>query len=558
MATVIGSVFEQARLAGISGPRRLQTAFFRFLDSNGKLINPPDAIRNRLGSPAPQARRKLEQRLALFHEAMTGTNVQEVGYLAVEFVTNRANAARPGSGLARTNSSRLVTPGTRRAAMDSTEESDTPILQEVLITKVISPSSGKSVGALAIGFPLADLIPQPKFANSTGGKETLEPIQSGLWVEGTLHVNPAVVPNDVATAVASVLGGRLKAKPRFKDEFDCEVHGTTYRVVAQSLNENPNFPQACQVCLYSLEEARHAQKQVRWKVLASGCVALAGALLLSLLLSHGLTVPIRELVSGTEQIQKGNFGVSVPVRSRDDIGRLAASFNQMAHGLAQKEVYRQWLDMVADEQVAEQLVTGKISLRGAEHEVTVLFCDIRGFTPLTQNMPPADVIRMLNEHMTALTQVVKLHNGVVDKFVGDLLMAIFGAPVSHGQDAFDAARCALDMLRKRAELNLSAQHRLEIGVGIATGRVVAGCMGSAARLNYTVLGERVNLASRLCSQAAGGEALMDQTTMERTTGFVVSQPAGLLNLKGFSAPVQAYKLEGLAEIQTAAVTNASN
>jgi class 3 adenylate cyclase len=198
-------------------------------------------------------------------------------------------------------------------------------------------------------------------------------------------------------------------------------------------------------------------------------------------------VPIRELVGAANEIRQGNFDVKVPVRSRDELGQLASSFNEMADGLIQKERYRTVLNLVADEKVAEHLMTGGIALGGEVREVSILFCDIRNFAALTQHMPPAEVIGMLNEHMTALTRVVKEHNGVLDKFVGDLLMAVFGAPMSHSNDAFDAARCAMDPLRWREELNQTSRYKLSIGIGLASGPVVAFCMGSTDHLNYTVL-----------------------------------------------------------------------
>jgi class 3 adenylate cyclase len=157
-------------------------------------------------------------------------------------------------------------------------------------------------------------------------------------------------------------------------------------------------------------------------------------------------------------------------------------------------------------------------------------------------MPPVEVIEMLNEHMTALTRVVKEHNGVLDKFVGDLLMAIFGAPVRQPNYPLDAARCALALIKERARLNQSSRHKLQIGVGLATGNVVAGGMGSSDRFHYTVLGERVNLGSRLCSQASGGEVLIDQNTRDRLGYTALVEMAPALRLKGFSEPIQAYKL----------------
>ena len=175
-------------------------------------------------------------------------------------------------------------------------------------------------------------------------------------------------------------------------------------------------------------------------------------------------------------------------------------------------------------------------------EISVLFCDIRGFTALTQNMDPAEVIRMLNEHFTPLTRVVYEHNGVVDKFVGDLIMAVFGAPKSYGNDALNAACCALEMIRERQELNGTSLYKIEMGIGVATGSAVAGCMGSQDRLNYTVLGKHVNLASRLCSKAGRMEVVIDKTTLHRLGESQRVEPLAELELKGFSERVPAYKL----------------
>jgi class 3 adenylate cyclase len=301
---------------------------------------------------------------------------------------------------------------------------------------------------------------------------------------------------------------------------------------------------AYQVCLYSLGEARRAQSEMRWKILGAGVASLIGALLVSMLLSHGLSVPIRELVAGTQQIQKGNLQVQVRVRSQDEIGQLASSFNEMTIGLALKERYRKVLNLVSDEKVAHRLMNEEIKLGGELRFVSILFCDIRGFTALTEKMPPETVIQMLNEHMAALTSAVKAHNGVVDKFVGDMIMAVFGAPFSHGNDALDAAKCALDLLTARKELNRISRFNMEVGIGLATGDVVAGNMGSEQRLNYTVLGERVNLASRLCHEAAPGVALVDETTAAQVETSLSLEPAKIAPLKGFSSSIRAFRLMG--------------
>jgi class 3 adenylate cyclase len=272
-------------------------------------------------------------------------------------------------------------------------------------------------------------------------------------------------------------------------------------------------------------------------------VAFVVALVLIFFVSHGLAVPIRDLVRGTQAIRAGKFDVKVPVRSHDEVGELAASFNEMAVGLAQREQLRNALNLVADREVAEQLISGRIELGGEVRPVSVMFCDIRGFTALTQNMNPADVVLLLNEHMTALTKIVYEHGGVVDKFMGDAIMAVFGAPKSRGDDALNAARAALKMIEAREQLNENATPRIHVGIGIASGPVLAGNMGSENRLNYTVTGERVNLASRLCSQAGRSEVVIDQTTREQLGERIEAEPLPELRLKGFNDAVLAYRLQ---------------
>ena len=132
-------------------------------------------------------------------------------------------------------------------------------------------------------------------------------------------------------------------------------------------------------------------------------------------------------------------------------------------------------------------------------------------------------------------------------------MAIFGAPKSHGNDAYHAVRTALRMICERDSLNKTSKHHLEIGIGIATGEVVAGCMGSADRLNYTVLGERVNLASRLCSKAGRMEILIDQNCREKLGKLVSVEPSQTMDLKGFREPVPTFKLLAVHSLKNEAV-----
>jgi class 3 adenylate cyclase/HAMP domain-containing protein len=323
------------------------------------------------------------------------------------------------------------------------------------------------------------------------------------------------------------------------------LEGVPHTIFYRALNHGSHLPQAWQISVHSMAQALEQKADLRRQVLAFGAVAMAVALLLSLLISHGLTGPIQQLVRATNEIREGNFTVHVPVRSRDEIGNLTESFNGMAAGLLLKEKYRRVLDLVADKGIADELINGSIELGGEERIVSVLFCDIRGFTALTENMAPPEVVQMLNEHFEPLTRVVYEHNGVVDKYVGDLIMAIFGAPKDFGNNAEKAVRCALAMIRERQGLNRISKYPIAVGIGVASGKVLAGMMGAEDRRGYTVLGPKVNLASRLCSQAAKMEVIVDEETFAVARGWVSATALEPLKLKGFCTPIPAYKVHEL-------------
>jgi class 3 adenylate cyclase len=485
----------QSEPTGPAQPGRpMGEVFLRILDAKGQILQPPRE--QKVGAAPLVARRRLDRQLAFVGEAMFILVAQQTGYLAPE------------------------------------QEGSTQPLLEVIVTKISDSTTHQTLGALVLGFPLPDLAERTM--------REMSDILSGIWLDGEIHSRS--IPEAQRASLAKLVGDEIKRSALPRDSFVVNVNGAPHRVFYKLLNPNSPFPPTYQVCFYSLSSSLKTQRDLRVLILGFAVLALIGAFSLSLLISHGLSVPIRELVRGTVEIQRGNFEVKVPVRSRDEIGQLAGSFNEMAVGLAQKEKYRRVLNMVADEKVADELMRGELALGGEVREVTMLFCDIRGFTALTQGMPPNEVIQLLNEHMTALTRVVYEHHGVVDKFVGDLIMALFGAPKSHGRDAENAARCALRIIEEREKLNQTSKHTIQVGIGVATGQVVAGCMGSSDRVDYTVLGDRVNLASRLCGQAKAGQVVIDGATRERLGDAIEAEPLPALTLKGFDGAVQAFRL----------------
>ena len=480
------------------GTAQASVTFFRFFDAQGRVLL-PSSLASGVGS-----RPERDRGLSLSAEALADAELQYVGFVPWETQPGRAE------------------------------------LQEVIVTKVIDEITGQTLGAVMLAFPVPELLEASPAVAAGASREHMALL--GLFLDGRLFARPGVVAEAALPSLARDVKEQIARSREPRDGFVVSVADEPYRVFYRAPTANSPLPTAYQVYLFSLGDALRDQRALRLQILAFGVLALAGALGVSLLLSNSLAVPLRELVAGTHEIQRGNFDVRVAIRSRDEIGQLTASFNDMAGGLALKERYRHVLNMVADEQIAAELLGGNVVLGGERREISVLFCDIRGFSALTEHMSPEEVIEVLNEHMTALTRVVKAHDGVVDKFVGDLIMALFGAPVRHGDHAVAAARCAVRMIEERETLNRTSRHQIQVGIGLATGEAVAGCMGSADRLNYTVLGERVNLASRLCDSAGPMQVIIDQTTCERLGPAADVQALRPLALKGFSEPVSAYRL----------------
>jgi class 3 adenylate cyclase len=294
-----------------------------------------------------------------------------------------------------------------------------------------------------------------------------------------------------------------------------------------------------------LDQVLEPFQRIQQKLVIVGLAALVFAIALALALGGGLARPVRALVRATERVAQGDYDTRVEVKSRDELGVLAQAFNEMTHGLLLRDKYKGVLDKVVSRDIADELVKGEIMLGGETREVSVLFADIRGFTSLTEGMEPQRVIGLLNNVMEQLSAAVDAEGGVVDKYVGDELMALFGAPMSQPDGALRAVRSALRMQAEIARMNAqratAGLQRVRVGIGINTGPVVAGNMGSQKRLNYTVVGEAVNLAARLCSAAEPGQVLISESTLRRAGPDISATPLGDRALKGFSSSIAIFE-----------------
>lgn len=222
----------------------------------------------------------------------------------------------------------------------------------------------------------------------------------------------------------------------------------------------------------------------------------------------------------------------------------------MGQKIKEDAVTREQFSKLMSPDLAELVVSGKLSVeKGGQNRVaTVLFADIRGFTSMSENMKAADVLQMLNEYFELMVEIAFKHEGTVDKFVGDEIMVLWGAPVSHNDDASRAVRAAVDMQRALLEFNKvresEGQSAIQIGIGLNTGELVAGYIGSTRTMSYSVIGDAVNTAARLCSAAKAGQVIISENTYAvLNKEFECIQLEDVL-AKGKSKPLKVFNVVG--------------
>jgi adenylate cyclase len=261
-----------------------------------------------------------------------------------------------------------------------------------------------------------------------------------------------------------------------------------------------------------------------------------------------LVGPLRRLRAGVERLSKGDLAVRVPPTSQDEVGELTRAFNEMGESLQQKERIQSAFGRYVSDYVLNQLLeTGADgTLGGTEREVTILFADIRRFTRLSEGMKASDVVALLNEVFQLASDRILEHGGTIDKFIGDSVMAYFGAPVPDVDHPLQATRAAVAIQQALAERNSrfapDALH-VEIGVGIHTGVVVVGTIGSDRRSDFTAIGDAVNVAHRLEKLARPSQILVSEAVQRRVRAALRLRFEGERQLSGRLEPVHVYSVE---------------
>jgi class 3 adenylate cyclase len=267
-----------------------------------------------------------------------------------------------------------------------------------------------------------------------------------------------------------------------------------------------------------------------------------------------LVGPLRRLRSGVEQLAAGDVSVRVAPTSRDEVGELTRAFNEMGDALEQKERIQRAFGRYVDDYVLNQLLENSEDEKqaGIEREVTILFVDIRHFTRLSEGMQAHNVVGLLNEVFQLISDVILGHGGTIDKFIGDSVMAYFGAPVPHADHALRGVRAGMAIVRSIEQRNqnmsgdesdTSARLPVSVGIGIHSGVVVVGNIGSDRRTDFTAIGDAVNVAHRLEKLARPGQILVSEAVQRCVRGAASLQFEGERQLSGREEPVHVYSVE---------------
>src|SRR5215212_3272555 len=233
--------------------------------------------------------------------------------------------------------------------------------------------------------------------------------------------------------------------------------------------------------------------------------------------------PIDQLRTAAESVSRGKLDVAVPVSRADEFGLLLGEFNNMIRGLKEKEELRQTFGLHVGERAAQEVLKRDPGLSGVEEEITVMFVDIRSSTAQAAAMKPADVVEMLNDFFRVTVRVVEEHGGMVSKYLGDGFMALFGAGEPETTHADAAVRAGREILTELETLNIelerAGRQALRIGVGLHSGPAIVGSIGSPQRLEFTAIGDTVNVASRIESltRTVGRPLLLTRAVHARLT-----------------------------------------
>lgn len=300
----------------------------------------------------------------------------------------------------------------------------------------------------------------------------------------------------------------------------------------------------------SLDKAMAPFVSLQWKIFGLGVVALVFGLVVMLGLANRIVRPIRQLVTGTQHVLDGNYDYKVEPKSQDEVGVLTRAFNDMTEGLQEKEQIRNLFGKYVHPSIVSDIMESPDNLQqgGTRRVQTLLFSDIAGFTTISEGMDAEGLVGFLNEYLGAMADELTACEGILDKYLGDGIMAFWGPPLTKGNHARLACDAAIGMQNKLDELRKDWQARglppIHARIGIATGEVIVGNIGSEQAQDYTCIGDTVNLASRLegVNKAYGTRIIIDEATLEMTGDYVQVRELDTVRVKGRDSGTRIFEL----------------
>jgi class 3 adenylate cyclase len=348
------------------------------------------------------------------------------------------------------------------------------------------------------------------------------------------------------------LGERLKGRSgRFAVTFDYNQGKQQFAATLSPLHQL-----GWAVVVRQPKEYAYATvRRTIWVALAVGFAFVLLAIFLGLWMGQRLSKPVVEVAEAAGVVAGGDFTARVDIDSNDEVGEMAMAFNAMAgdlqtyeQQLIEETQIRSDLSRYLNQDLVDAVVDRKTELKlGGERKIiTVMFADVVAFTPLTEQHEPERVVAILNELFTFMTEIIFKHGGIIDKFIGDCVMAVFGAPTSRDDDALRAARAAEEMMRwlevGNARWKKELGFELQMGIGINTGEAVVGNIGSNKRMEYTVIGDTVNVAARLEALARPGQILLTEVMAEAIEDEFDTASLGEHQLVGKQEPIEIFAL----------------
>jgi class 3 adenylate cyclase len=302
---------------------------------------------------------------------------------------------------------------------------------------------------------------------------------------------------------------------------------------------------------------RKQQQSILISVAVTGLAATIG-LGFALLVSGGITRPVRRLLEGTRDVEAGHLDRPISISTADEIGQLSAAFNRMVERLRRNEKIRETFGRYFDPKIADGMIDDHelIATKGQRCVMTVLFCDMKGFTPLSQGVTPQGLVKIINCYLSTMSGPIREQQGIIDKYIGDAIMAYWGPPFVNEKDHTGlACLAAADMsdsvpiLRKQLPDLLDVRSiplECDIRIGIATGDVLAGSIGSEFMMSFTVMGDAVNLASRLeaANKEYGTRALASEATIAAASSVIEAREIDRLVVVGQTRPQAVFEIMG--------------